>query len=145
MKSWQVFNAARKSLKSKMFAIFGNRTSRMIDYWAQDPAFSAEHKRNPIDRLVMLLRELDQNGMRQVAVSALRLLANAINCKVIDRNEVVPDKETLYEEILDDMPCLLAYQSALMGTDLEEVDRTKAELDREMAENRVRFVEKNNL
>lgn len=142
MRSWEVYAAARKRLKSKLFRIYGNRSSRMIDYWAQDPNFSAEPKRNPIDRLEALLEALDESGARDTAISALRILANALNLKIVDRAEVVPDKDTLHEEILDDMQCLLAYQEALLGDDLEAVDRAKAELDREMAENRIRFIEK---
>ncbi len=113
----------------------------MIDYWAQDPAFSAEHKRNPIDRLVEMLVRLCDSEEHDAAKSAVRILANAVNCAVHDRKAVVPDKETLYEEILDDMPCLIDYQRALQANDLEAVDQAKAELDREMAENRVRFIE----
>jgi hypothetical protein len=141
MKSWEVYYRARKAIKSDLYEIYGNRSSRMIDYWAQDPAFSAEHKRNPVDRLGEMLVRLCRAGEHSAAKSALRILANGINCAVHDREEVVPDKETLYEEILDDMPCLIDYQRALQANDLEAVDQAKAALDREMAENRVRFVE----
>ena len=145
MKSWQIFQEARRFLKTEMCSIYGNRSSRLIDYWAQNPTLSADVKRNPIDRLETLLSELDDRGYREVAKSALRILAGAINCRVVDRTEVVPDKDTIWEEIVDDLPCLVAYQKALQGTDLEEVDRAKADLDRELAENRVKFLEVNGL
>ncbi len=145
MKSWEFYNTARRALKSRMCAIYGNRSSRMIDYWAQDPALSADPKRNPIDRLATLLVDLDQNGMRDTAMAAVRILAGAVNARIVDRAEVVPDKDTIMEEIVDDLPCLVAYQRALQGSDLEAVDRTKAELDRELAENRVKFIEVNGL
>ncbi len=141
MKSWQFYNAARKTLKTTMLAIYGNRSSRMIDYWAQDPALSADPKRNPIDRLATLLVELDKSGKRDLAKSAIRILAGTINIRIVDRAKVVPDKDTIYEEIVDDLPCLVAYQEALQGNDLEQVDRTKSELERELAENRVKFIQ----
>jgi hypothetical protein len=141
MKSWQIYDLARKALKSEMYEIYGNRSSRMIDYWAQDPAFSADPKRNPIDRLGLLVTRLDAAGYRDVALSALRLLAGGLDCAVEEREEVVPDRPTLLGEIIDDMPCLVAYQRALEGDDLEEVDRCEAELQRELAENRVKFLE----
>jgi hypothetical protein len=141
MKSWEIYHAARKHLKKDLHEVYGNRSSRMIDYWAQDPDFSADPKRNPIDRLQDLLVRFDKCGQRNVALSALRILAGTVDCRVVDRKTAVPDKETLLEEILDDMPCLLEYQKTLQGHDLEAVDRAKAELDREMAENRVKFVE----
>jgi len=145
MKSWEFYNAARKALKTRLCAIYGNRSSRMIDYWAQDPASSADPKRNPVDRLATLLVELDRQGMRETAKGALRILAGAIDCRIVDRDEVIPDKDTILEEIVDDLPMLLAYQQALQGKDLEEVDHTKAELERELAENRVKFIEVNGL
>jgi hypothetical protein len=145
MKSWQIYNTARTLMKSQLLAVYGNRNSRIIDYWAQDPAFSADHKRNPIDRMEALLGKLCECGRREVAISAVRILANQTNCTVQDREEVIPDKDSLLEEILDDMPYLINYQKALQGDDLEEVDRAKEELDREMAENRIRFIEKNKL
>ena len=141
MKSWQIYDAARKALKNEMYEIYGNRNARMIDYWAQDPDFSADPKRNPIDRLELLLCALTDSGRRDIAMSALRLLAGVINCAVSSRDDVVPDRDTLLGEIVDDMPCLTAYQRALEGDDLEEVDRTEAELQRELAENRVKFIE----
>lgn len=141
MKSWEIFDAARKHSKAQLCAIWGNRSSRLIDYWAQDPAFCADPKRNPIDRMEMLLQALDKEGLRPVAVALIRLLAGAIDCKVVDRRKVVPDKETLQEEIIDDFPFLAEYQKALQGDDLEAVDHAEEELRRELAENRVRFIE----
>ena len=145
MKSWQVFYEARRSIKNELCSVFGNRSSRMVDYWAQDPACCADPKRNPIDRLVALLMKLSDAGHRDAAVAAVRILAGAINLRVVEREEVIPDKDTIMEEIVDDFPCLLAYQRALQGTDLEEVDRAKACLDRELAEDRVKFIEVNGL
>ncbi len=143
MKSWQVYDAARKVLKTKIYEIYGNRNARMIDYWAQDPDFSADHKRNPIDRLEMLLSYLTETGRRDVALSVLRILAGKIDCVIEERKEAIPDRDTLLGEIVDDMPCLVTYQEALEGDDLEEVDRAEAELQRELAENRVKFIETN--
>ena len=95
MKSWEIYNIARKALGTGICKIYGNRNARTIDYWAQDPACSADHKRNPIDRLGALLAKLDSIGERDTAKSALRLLAGAINCRVIDRVELEP-RRALY-------------------------------------------------
>ncbi len=145
MKSWQIYDEARKRLKNELYEIYGNRNARMINYWAQDPNFSADPKRNPIDRLALLLDRLVEQGNRDVALSALRILAHNADCVLEDRIEVVPDRDTLLGEIIDDMPCLVAYQKALEGSDIEEVDRTEAELKRELAENRVKFLEANGI
>jgi hypothetical protein len=143
MKSWQIYDEARKTLKIELYEIYGNRNARMIDYWARDPRFSAEKKRNPIDRLELLFLELAEAGRRDVALAGLRILAGKIGCFLRDCDEAVPDRETLLGEIVDDMPCLTAYQKALEGDDLEEVDRAEADLQRELAENRVKFIEVN--
>jgi len=145
MKSWEVYAGARKILRARLSAIYGNRSSRLVDYWAQDPDRSADPKRNPIDRLATLLVELDRGGARHVAVAAVRILAGAVGCRIVDCSEVVPDKDTILGEIVDDLPCLLDYQKALQGKDLEEVDRAKEALERELAENRVKFIEVNGL
>lgn len=141
MKSWQIYDEARKILKKKIYKIYGNRSSRMIDYWAQDPSFSADPKRNPIDRLDGLIRSLVENGAQEVAISVVRILAAAVNCDVVPRVAVVPDKETLLEEILDDLPFVLKYHEALQGADLEAVDKARHKLIVELDENRVRFIE----
>jgi hypothetical protein len=145
MKSWQIYDRARKSLRNEMYEIYGNRSSRMIDYWAQDPDFSAETKRNPIDRLEELLRRLCEADERDAAKAALRILAHATNCYIRDRSDIHPDKETLAEEIIDDLPRLVDYHQALLGTDLEEVDRARAALERELTETRMKFIEVNNI
>lgn len=143
MKSWQIYDEARKVLRNELYEIYGNRNARMIDYWAQDPRCSAERKRNPIDRLELLFSKLIEVGKREIAVAGLRILAGQVGCVLKDCGEVVPDRETLLGEIVDDMPCLTAYQKALEGDDLEEVDRAEAALQRELAENRVKFIEVN--
>jgi hypothetical protein len=141
MKSFEIYDRARKALKSEMYEVYGNRSSRMIDYWAQDPDCTAESKRNPIDRLEELLVRLCEAGERDTAKAVLRILASATNCYVRDRSDVTPDKETLAEEIIDDLPRLVEYHQALQGDDLEEVDRARAALERELTENRVKFIE----
>lgn len=141
MLSWQIYDVARKTLKNELHEIYGNRSARMIHYWAQDPHFCADPKRNPIDRLEKLLERLAEAGRRDVALAALRILGQKLNCTINTRCEVIPDKETLLGEIVDDMPCLIAYQEALAGDDIEAVDRAEAELQRELAENRVKFLE----
>jgi len=70
MQSWEIYDVARKTLRNEMYEIYGNRNARTIDYWAQDPDFSADHKRNPIDRLEMLVKGLAANGRRDAALSA---------------------------------------------------------------------------
>jgi len=141
MRSWQIYDVARKTLKEELHEIYGNRSARMIHYWAQDPNFCADPKRNPIDRLELLLHRLARAGKRDVALSALRILGQKLDCTIGNRDKAVPDKETLLGEIVDDMPCLIAYQEALTGDDVEAVDRAEAELQRELAENRVKFLE----
>jgi hypothetical protein len=141
MKSWEIYDRARKALEHEMYEVYGSRSSRVIDYWAQDPDCSAETKRNPIDRLEELLRRLCDAGERDTAKAVLRILASATNCYIRERSEVLPDKETLAEEIIDDLPRLVDYHRALQGDDLEEVDRARAALERELTENRVKFVE----
>ena len=142
MRSWEVYERARKILKKTIYPIYGNRSSRMIDYWAQDPDFSADPKRNPIDRLEQLLKALVAHGGKDIAMSALRILASTVDCELVPREKVVPDKATLFEEILDDLPFLVTYHEALQGDDLEAVDRARQQLNRELDENRVIFIEK---
>jgi hypothetical protein len=142
MKTWEIYDAARKVLKKTIYHVYGNRSSRLIDYWAQDPRFSADPKRNPIDRLEALLSTLVDKGKggKEVALSAVRILANTVDCDLTPRGEAVPDKGTLLEEILDDLPFLVQYHEALQGHDLEAVDKARAALETELDENRVMFI-----
>ena len=61
MKSWQIYSAARKVFKNKFKEIYGNRSSRLVDAWAQDPNLSATAERNPIDRLEEMLHRFREH------------------------------------------------------------------------------------
>ena len=140
MRSWEFFSTARKVGKEDYYKIFGNRSKRSADYFCQDPLATVDHHTNPLDWMRQLMEVLVANGHKEVAKSGLRLLAGAAQCEIRDCREVVPDKDTLLEEIVDDMPALIEYQRALQGDDLELVDRARQLLIRELEEDRVSFI-----
>ena len=76
MESWQIFHVARKELgDSVLCKIFSPRKARAIRGWAQDPTFTSTQTRNPIDRIIILLRELDHCGRGRYARAAIDIMA----------------------------------------------------------------------
>ena len=144
MRTWKFFSTARKVAKDEYYKTFGNRSKRSADYFCQDPTATVDHHTNPLDWMIRTIELLIENGEADTAMSGVRILAAAAGCELKKCTDVVPDKDSLLEEIVDDMPALVAYQNALQGNDLEAVDRTRQALIRELEEDRVSFIEEKN-
>ena len=45
MRSWQVLHFARKHLgRSSLYAIFGRKNARTVDYWCEDPKYTGKEE-----------------------------------------------------------------------------------------------------
>jgi hypothetical protein len=132
MRSWQVFSYARKHLgASVLYAIFGKKHARAIDFWAQDPLYTArpDDSYDPIKGVKTLLASLDDCGHCAVVNATLQYLASGTSaCSTIyNEPEVVPLKETMSEEILADFRAVASLQMAIeAGHNLPSIMRLKA-------------------
>lgn len=75
MQSWQIYAYAHKVLPKGFLEKLYSRSPRLVYMWAADPATTDSNERNSIDRLRILLRELDLAGYGHVAHAAIDLMA----------------------------------------------------------------------
>ena len=132
MQSWQIFHFARKHLGSSvLYAIFGKKNARSIDYWAQDPRYTnkPEGSYDPILGIKTLLETLDDHGHEAVVRAAISHIASGASSTgfndVTELKDLLP---TMSEEILGDYRAVGVMQAAIeAGLDVAEVDRLKTE------------------
>lgn len=93
--SWQIFRQAKKKLpRGVLHKIFG-KSVRLVDMWAANPAHCEITARNPLDRLRLLIDELDNAGCEDYARAAIDYMAEPLDGQFApfpndksDRNDV---------------------------------------------------------
>lgn len=131
MKSWQVFSYARKYLSaSVLYAIFGKKHARAVDYWCQDPRYTArpDDSYDPVKGVKILLQTLDDHGHCAVVRACLAYLSSGTSaCCSLESPRVDELLPTLSEEILADFRAVAALQMAIeAGHNAPSVQRLKA-------------------
>jgi len=123
------------------------RSQSQIYHYAEDTAHKGSRYQNPVDLILDLFERLRQAGRRDVAVGLVRVLADVIACDVVERGSVVPDKNSVAEECLDDLAPLadlheairrgrsVATVKALAGVVKQEVDEDVAAYEQETKQN----------
>lgn len=75
------------------------------------------------------------------SIMPLRYLASRMHCRVVSMREVVPDKPSLLEELLDTYPILSEYHRAIMAQyPIEEVAELRETVIRQVQEDFVAYV-----
>lgn len=117
MESWEIYNYARDAIpRSRLLEIYGpalvpkeseesdkkdKYSERTLYYWAANPDFVAETRRNPIDRLSMMLKALQTAGCGHVARAAIDIMARPLGGQFAFTEKAESDKGTLEGEALD--------------------------------------------
>jgi len=131
MKSWQVFHFARKHLgRHLLYACFGKKNARTVEYWCQDPRFSAkpEEAWDPIKGVKLLLTALDDAAHTSTIRSTIGYLLSGTSIEFDHRSEFVEPLPSLEAEILADYRAVADLQAAIdQGADIEEVEVLKDE------------------
>jgi len=78
MESWQIFHAALKGLPTGTLQNIYRRSARLVQYWAADPKYCETHKRNPLDRIRIMLQQLDLAGCGNFSRWAIDYLAEPL-------------------------------------------------------------------
>lgn len=101
MHSWQIMRQAKKKLpRGVLHKIFG-RSTRLVDMWAANPAHCEVTARNPLDRLRLLIDELDNAGCEDYARAAIDYLAGPIGGQFAPFAEEKSDKGDVIDELAD--------------------------------------------
>lgn len=125
VETWQFYAALKKILGKNKLTTFFSVSPRQIDRWSCDPDYSASARRNPMDRYEGLLKKLMELGREDIARAAVDRQARIVACSLIS-NSAVPDKLTLQEELLDNLPALANYQEAQINREPPAVIRQAA-------------------
>ncbi len=127
VKTWQFFNACKKNLGLAVLVKLFKVSPRQIDRWACDPDFADSSQRNPLDRHETLLKKLVDLGVEDIAIASVDRQAKIVGC-VLRVESSTPDKETILEELLDDLPVLADFQEAIKNKEPIEIVREKGRL-----------------
>lgn len=96
-----IFKVARKKLAPGILQGIFTRSTRLVDYWAADARSCNETRRNPIDRVRLLLDELDSAGYGDYARAAIDYMAAPLGGRFSDTAQAVSDKGTVAGEVMD--------------------------------------------
>lgn len=100
------------------------RSRSQVYRWSENPETASNPSRNPLDRIQTLFRRLEEVERVDLAISALKSLADSIGMRVIPKIAPEPDQPTLQDEMLDDLPHLVRFHDAMKdGKTLGEVER----------------------
>jgi len=110
--TWQFYNACKIILGMTCLTKLFKISERQIARWACDPDYTESSQRNPMDRYEALLKKLIEIGSFDMARGAVDRQARIIGCE-LKFTEVVPDKNSIQEELLDNLPALAEYQEAV--------------------------------
>lgn len=76
--SWRVFKVAKKHLEPGALQRIYSKSTRLLDMWAANPNHCEITARNPLDRMRLLLDELDSAGFEDYARAAVDYLAEPL-------------------------------------------------------------------
>lgn len=100
MESWQVYAYARKTLTPGALQAIYRRSIPLVYGWAAPPT-NEIHLRNPIDRIIIMLKELDAAGRDDVARAAIDLMAEPLGGRFEPISKAASDKGSVDGEAAD--------------------------------------------
>ena len=105
IESWQIYHVALKKLPAGTLQRIYRRSCRLCHYWAADPRYADETKKNPLDRTRQLLAELDTAGYGDYARAAVDYVAEPLGGEFAETSAAKSDKGCVDGETSD---CLIA-------------------------------------
>lgn len=101
MESWQIYHIALKKLPRGRLQQIYRRSARLVTYWAANPYYCDETKRNPLDRIRLMLDELDGAGYGEYARAAVDYIAEPLGGEFICKHTAESDKGSVDGEAAD--------------------------------------------
>ncbi len=101
IESWQIFKQAKKKLPHGALQRIYRRSTRLVDMWAANPAHCEVTARNPLDRIRLLLDELDTAGSEDYARAAIDYMAEPLRGQFARFTIEQSDREDVDGELVD--------------------------------------------
>ncbi|WP_316896484.1 hypothetical protein [Pseudodesulfovibrio indicus] len=97
-----------------------------------------DYRRNPVDRVRNLIRALVEKDCNELAIELVNLIALPLDSRLSPNNHPTPDKQTIFEECLDDYCEITALDDLIRsGANLEQVlqqaEKCKEEIEETVA------------
>lgn len=124
--SWEMMNFCKEILGVTELQKIFSRGHTQVNRYCMNPKFE-DSQRNPLDRIRLLIEKLTKQGQALAARTMLNHLAEPLGCRMQPVEEVVPDKETIEEECLDDYPELVELNRLVSMRANPATVRTQAE------------------
>lgn len=101
IESWQIYYIAHKKLPTGRLQNIYRRSARLVAYWAANPRDCDVTHRNPVDRIRMMLDELNMAGYGEYARAAIDYMAEPMFGEFAKRLTAVSDKDSVDGEAAD--------------------------------------------
>ena len=101
MESWQIYFIAHKKLPQGRLQNIYRRSTRLVAYWAANPRDCDVTHRNPIDRIRIMLDELNMAGYGEYARAAIDYMAEPLDGEFSDKTAAISDKGSVDGEAAD--------------------------------------------
>ena len=135
---WEWYSGAIYHLGKSVVLKIWNCSGRTLERWSADPAYAESTTKNPLGMLGITLEKLMEKGRADFARSAVDYLAAIVGCSLVCDGEIKPDKDTLADECLDDLPVLAELHTAMRDNKplpvvRELAGKAKQEIDESLA------------
>jgi hypothetical protein len=131
--AWEMMLEAKDALGMPALERIFKVGHKQIYKQMRNPDYSGDSARPVIQRVRMLLHDLDKAGADTLSLAMLNYMAEPLGMHCIPNAVAEPDKPTLAEECLDDLPALVALHKAMMhGEDPRTVEALHAEAVQEL-------------
>ena len=101
MESWQVFHAALKKLPRGVIQNIFRRSASLVTQWGADPKYCECTRRNPVDRIRLLLEEMDTAGCGEYSRWAIDYMAEPLGGRFEPMTAACSDKHSVDGEVAD--------------------------------------------
>lgn len=126
VETWELMLCARNLIGATELQKIFQRGQTQINRYCSSP-ITEDHQRNPLDRMHLMFASLCECGGEEIVKAAVNHLAEIINCRVIELEDIKPDKSTVEEECLDDYPEKVALDSLIVANEHPEKVRRQGE------------------
>ena len=124
LETWQLWHAMKNHLgESFLINVLGRRNGRTIRLYSQDPHFTEDRCKDPLQAMHIIFSELADYGRADVARKAIGYLKTALPEDDRLPTAVADMKATINEEVLADFSAVEALRKAIDdGQDQKEVE-----------------------
>ena len=143
--TWEFFKFVHKTMGvtylQKVFSIGHNQICR----WQRNPdvEYGDKSARNPLDRYEVILRDLMDDGLVDVARAAVMRQALIVGCSLVPTDCPTPNQPTIELELLDNEQVKAVYNEVLLNprSTLEEAMHATDKLIDEIRQDVVKLAE----